>query len=176
MDNFLTIRDEDLGLADKPSGKQRERHAARALVFDSNQKVALLHVTKNRYHKLPGGGLEEDEGIEVALRRELREEIGCEVENLRTLGTIDEFRQRFNLHQISYCFLADLMGEKGLPHFEPDEIADGFEPVWLDLDEAIKVLESEVNVEEYQGKFIQKRDLVFLQEAKKRLERKEELI
>ena len=98
------------------------------------------------------------------------EEIGCQIKNIRDLGEIEEFRNKFDLHQVSYCFLADLDGEKGLPHFEQDEIDDGFRPVWLDLDMAIKLLGDEAGVEEYEGKFIQKRDLVFLLEAKKKIE------
>ena len=170
MKNFLTIRDEDLGLDIVSRGERRERQAARAIVFDLDQNVALLHVTKNKYHKLPGGGLEEGEDIETALRREVMEEIGCQIKNIRDLGEIEEFRNKFDLHQVSYCFLADLDGEKGLPHFEQDEIDDGFRPVWLDLDMAIKLLGDEAGVEEYEGKFIQKRDLVFLLEAKKKIE------
>ena len=45
-------------------------------------------------------------------------------------------------------------------------MADGFEPVWLSLEEAIKTLESEDSIEDYEGKFIHLRDLIFLKEAK----------
>ena len=166
MRTILTIRDKDLGFDIPDPLVYEERGAARAIVFDKERKIALLRVAKRYYHKLPGGGIEKGESVEDALRRELLEEIGCSITNVRELGTIEEFRNKFALHQFSYCFLADLVGEKGTPHLEQGEIADGFEPEWLGLEEAIKILESEAAVEDYQGKFIQKRDLAFLKQAK----------
>ena len=113
-----------------------------------------------------GGKLEAGEDIEEAAIRECQEEIGCDVTNLRELGIIEEYRNAFSVHQISYCFIADLLGEKGTPNLEEDEIAEGFEPVWLSLDEAIRTLESEGSVKNYAGKFMLLRDLTFLKEAK----------
>lgn len=37
---------------------------------------------------------------------------------------------------------------------------------WWDLDEAIKLLEKEKGVRDYEGKYIRERDLVFLKKAK----------
>jgi hypothetical protein len=79
---------------------------------------------------------------------------------------VEEYRNQWALHQISYCFLVDLDGTKGTPHLEEDEIADGFETVWVDIDDAIKILESEAPVEDYEGKFIQLRDLTLLKAAR----------
>jgi ADP-ribose pyrophosphatase YjhB (NUDIX family) len=164
---ILTIRDIDTGASFPDPAIYKERSASRAVVFDGDHKIALLHATNKHYHKLPGGGIEAGENIETALHRELSEEIGCSVQNIRELGIIEEYRNKFSLHQISYCFLADLAGEKGTPHLEEDEIADGFEPVWMDLEAAIKTLESETSIEDYEGRFIQMRDLAFLKEALK---------
>lgn len=58
------------------------RSSARALVLDSSLRLLLL-----RFHPpgagpfwlTPGGGLEEEEPWEDALRRELREEVGLEI-------------------------------------------------------------------------------------------------
>ena len=168
MEVIKIIRDADIG-SDLPAPSEyRERRASRAIVFDNDGKVALLNATKKSYHKLPGGGIEEGEDIKAALGRELLEEIGCVVDNLRELGIIEEFRNgNLKLHQLSYCFLADIVGEKGIPNLEDGEAADGFETVWVDLEEAIKILESETGIERYEGKFIRLRDLIFLQEALK---------
>ncbi len=169
MNIFKTIRDVDLGLNTPILNKDyEERSAARAIVFDAEKNVALLHATKKSYHKLPGGGIEGDEDIETALRRELLEEIGCSIENIQELGVVEEYLDGFGLHQTSYCFIADLVGDKGENLLEEGEIADGFEPKWVSLDDAIAILESESNIENYQGKFIRLRDLTFLKEAQKR--------
>jgi len=164
---FKTIQDSDIGSTDPVPEKYVERKAARAIVFDGDGKVALFHATKKHYHKLPGGGVEAGEDIETALRRELQEEIGCEVDSIREVGMIEEYRNRFELHQLSYCFTANVIGEKGTPHLEEGEIAEGFVTEWMDLDTAIETLENEKGVEDYQGKFIQARDLLFLKKARK---------
>ena len=36
------------------------REAARAVVFDEDKNIALLHATTTDYYKLPGGGLDDD--------------------------------------------------------------------------------------------------------------------
>jgi len=162
------IKDQDFGTEVKPFVANCEREAGRAVVSDRENNIALLNVTKKKYHKLPGGGVEKGEDIISATRREVKEEIGCEIINIRELGIIEEYRNKFGLYQISYCFTADLSGDKGTPSFEQGEIDDGFEPIWLNIDLAIKTLESESDVENYEGKFIQLRDLTFLKEARQR--------
>lgn len=169
MNIFKIIRDEDFGLTTASPSQRQERKASRIVIFDKEHNIALLNVTKKYYHKLPGGGMEKGENIIDSLKREVMEEIGCEVDNIKELGIIEEYRERFKLHQVSYCFIGSVKGEKGLPHLEQGEIDDGFEQIWLKLDKAIETLESEVNVDDYEGKFIQMRDLIFLKEAKKYL-------
>lgn len=166
MKLLLSISDNDVGSDAARTAELQERGASRAIVFDGAGNIALLHATTKNFHKLPGGGIEQGEDIETALRREVLEEIGCEIENIRELGSIEEYRNRYALHQVSYCFVADLAGEKGTPHLMEDEIADGFQTVWLDIDAAIKTLEAEAPVEDYEGRFIQLRDLTLLKAAR----------
>lgn len=116
------------------------REAARAVVFDEDNNIALLHATKTDYYKLPGGGLDDDTDKFVALKRECREEIGCDVEVLGEIGLVNEWRKFCTLHQISYCYTAKVVGGKGTPDFTESEVAEGFEVVWLPYDEALKIL------------------------------------
>lgn len=120
-----------------------ERLTARAVVFDMNGRIALLHVTHEGYHKLPGGGVEAGEDITESLRRECREEIGCEILIGESLGEIHEYRKQFKQHQISYCFTALVSGDKGIPLFTPAETAGGFELGWFLPEEAGMILASE---------------------------------
>jgi ADP-ribose pyrophosphatase YjhB (NUDIX family) len=147
-----------------------ERRAARAVVFDARKQVALLFVSKLGYYKLPGGGIEEGEGVSGALKRECMEEIGCVVEIVQEIGMTIEYRSKFQVRQESYCYLASVVGEKGEPTFEKDELEDGFQVKWLSLDEAIQLVEKS-NTEEYQSGFIVPRELILLREAKRIVEK-----
>ena len=92
MKTLKTIYDTDVGYNNPEPKEYKLRNAARAVIFDTDKKVALLHATKKSYHKLPGGGIEDGEDMQAALKRELLEEIGCEANNLRDLGIIEEYR------------------------------------------------------------------------------------
>jgi 8-oxo-dGTP diphosphatase len=144
----------------------RTREAGRAVVFDNDNKVALLHVTKENYYKLPGGGIEDGEDKISALYRECQEEIGCDVEIINELGFIVEYRKIFTLKQTSYCYLAKVKGPKGKPDFTDSEKEKGFEVVWLSYEEAIKALNDSKAVSVEGGSYIVPRDIAFIEEAR----------
>ncbi|MBP6917065.1 NUDIX domain-containing protein [Candidatus Saccharibacteria bacterium] len=144
----------------------RNRKAARAVVFDNTGKIALLKVGLYKYHKLPGGGIEEGEDVQTALERELLEEIGCKAEVTSEIGEIIEYRDQFELKQTSYCFIAKQIGIKGEPNFTEKELREQFSIVWVsDIHAAISLLEQDLPTN-YEGKFIQRRDLTSLKTAR----------
>ena len=166
MKLLATIKDEK---SDAVSEEQYVfRMAARAVLFDDEGKVAILHVSKDNYHKLPGGGIEEGENIEQALNREIKEEVGCEMEIGQEIGSVIEYKNYpdgTNLKHESICYFGKLKGEKGIVQFSEEEADRGFELAWVSLDEAINLLEND-NPSDYHGKFIKQRDSVFLREAR----------
>ncbi len=164
MKLIKTIQFKDLKSED--TDKFKIRRAARAVVFDNEKNIGILYVGKYNYHKLPGGGLEGDESIDKALQRECLEEIGCSVEIFGELGEIVEYRDKWSLKQSSYCYLANVVGEKGMSDFTQKEIDNRFEIKWMSLKGAIRLFEND-KPEGYEGRFIQKRDSSFLKEAKK---------
>ena len=168
MQLLKTIREFDVH-PDAPEthiDEYSERHAARAIVLDDEGRVALLRVNKYSYHKLPGGGVEADEDMRQALKRELREEIGCEAEVMAEVGEIIEYRDQWSLRQTSDCYLARKVGEQVSPDFDEGELADDFEMLWVDsIDEAIQLLEGDTPTN-YDGDFIHVRDLILLRAAK----------
>jgi 8-oxo-dGTP pyrophosphatase MutT (NUDIX family) len=158
-------------VSDEEADNYRIREAARAIVFDDDKLVALLYSTINHYYKLPGGGIEIGETKEDALKRECQEEIGCNIDIISEVGLTVEYRKQFGLKQISYCYLAKLIGEKGNPTLEPDEIEEGFKTVWLPLSEAlISVKESKPTI--YEGPYMVSRDTALLEETKEKFPNK----
>lgn len=139
------------------------REASRAILFDENDLIPLLFVSKYNYHKLPGGGIDEGEDKSQALVRECLEEVGSEIEVNGEVGKIIEFRSKWDLKQISYCYYGKIIS-KGDPDFTKKELSQGFKIVWLPLKEAIFQVEND-KPKNYEGSFIQKRDLWFLKKA-----------
>ncbi len=158
----LTISDTDFD----PSyvmgdvSKFATRIAARGIVLDG-ENIALLKVTNLGFYKLPGGGVEDGETIEMAFKREIMEEVRCDCNISYSLGEIVEYRDGFKLKQTSHIFVSDLVGQVGSNHLEPDELAEGFEVMWVTPIEAIRLLESSAPTD-YEGKFIIKRDLAII--------------
>jgi 8-oxo-dGTP diphosphatase len=171
MDIIKEIRDFEVTGKNIPKSKKdyKMRLAARAIILDSKNNVALLSIPKLNYHKIPGGGLKEDEDIKKALKREIKEEVGCDIEIIKELGEIIEYRNKYGQKQISYCFLTRIKGNKGNPSYTKKEKEADFTLLWIPLDKAIELIEKD-NPQDYILKFIKLRDYTFLLEAKKMLE------
>ena len=144
--------------------------AARAVLLDDENLVAVLYLKKLNFYTLPGGGIDEGETIEQALKRELQEETGCNSYIICELGVIEENSLTYNWSGISSCFLAKTKGEKGLPHLTDEEIIEGTQVRWYNIHDALKIIKNQkicARDEREAGvvKFIQERDIVLLNEA-----------
>jgi len=156
----------------KPEGKFRERLAARAVLIDEDGRAAIIEAKNIKIHKILGGGIEKGENIELALEREILEESGCKGDVTHEVGMVIEHRSNINLKQTNYCFIANLVGKKGQPEFTKKEQAEGFELVWISIDEALKRFAMDQPIE-YSAKFQQHRDNFFLNEAAKILKQRQ---
>jgi len=168
MKLLATITEQDINPG-TPAASHEDfdrRQAVRAVLTNDVGEVALLHASKRAYHKLPGGGIERGEDVLVALRREIVEETGCTVQIGEEVGQIDEYRDEWFLFQTSFCYLAKVIGEPKSPTFTQEELSDGFELMWVkDIDTAIALLTTD-HPENYDGRLIVARDLLFLKTAK----------
>lgn len=167
MDLLAEISESDIGLVrNSLPGTVQSRQAARAIIFNHSNQIALLYVSAKNYHKLPGGGVEDDETVSEALLREVTEEVGARIEIVISLGSIIEHRGQHQLVQQSYCFLARTLEISHTPAFTKEEKTNGFSLKWVNYEQAVLLLKND-NPKDYVGQFIQKRDLLFLQEVKK---------
>lgn len=141
------------------------RKAARGVIMDSEGNVALLHVTKDGYYKLPGGGLEGNEDSLIAFARECKEEIGCDIEVTQELGQIVEYRKMYLLKQTSYCYVGKVVGEKKAPSFTESELAGGFVVEWLPIDSAVEKVRNGKTSNPEGTLFIIPRDVAILEAA-----------
>ena len=167
MKTIAVITDKEVtGEKIKFPDKFSERKAARAVLIDTNNKIVLMKSSKNNFHKLPGGGIEDQESTIQALRRELIEETGCAIKDIKELGKIVEYRAREPKKQESFVYVCSVFGNKQDPQFTEGELEEGFSLVWLDLNNSIEAIEKE-NPTDYVLKFIRLRDLTILKEFAK---------
>ena len=111
----------------KEFNNYRIRNTVRAVIFDNENNIALMNVSKDNFHKLPGGGIDKNETKEGALKRECLEEAGVNIEITSELGLVSEIKKTSETIQNSYCYTAKVIGEKGKPDFTEKEKAKGFE-------------------------------------------------
>ncbi|MEC7119758.1 MAG: NUDIX domain-containing protein [Pseudomonadota bacterium] len=119
-----------------------KRQAARGIVLRDAQ-ILLLFTERYNDFSFPGGGVDPDEPLEMALRRELAEETGAQDVCIQQYyGQVEEFRPYHKagydgMHMISHFFVCDIAAELQAVQMEQHEIANGMRPVWVDLQQAI---------------------------------------
>lgn len=143
------------------------RKTARAIVINSEGLFAVMHEEKFGLHTLPGGGIETDEDIIEALRREVLEETGCICDIVYPLGRVHENRFHADFTTISYWFIVETKTKNGSPQLTEAELTAGTKLKWCTFDETIHLIrdcEHDTN----QKKFLQARDMAALEEYAKR--------
>ena len=97
-------------------GQRRFTVTVGAIIFDSDNRILLLeHVFRpDSGWGIPGGFISHGEQPEAALRRELREEIGVEIDEAKFLFARTLRRPR----QVEIYFRAHITGEPRVSSFE----------------------------------------------------------
>ena len=103
------------------------RQIARAIVFDDHGYLYFTRATRDDHFgkatliETSGGGVEQGEDLLSAIHRELREELGAEVEVVAKIGVVSDYYNLIHRHNVNHYFLcrATSFGEK---HLMPDEI------------------------------------------------------
>lgn len=147
-----------------------DREIVRAIVIDDRENYYFVRgVRDDDFGKAvtvetAGGGVEAGENLPDAIRRELREELGAEVEILCKIGVVSDYYNLIHRHNINNYYLCRIIsiGEK---HLTQDEI-DRFHLSTLVLDYEEAVAEYKRCSDTKLGRLIAKRELPVLLRAK----------
>lgn len=165
------LTDNDFDIVPIDFHSPRVRYGARGIIFKDDGTIAVINKKNKNEFKLCGGGIEDNELPEVAFKREVHEETGATIKNIKLLGTFEEHKSQDNFKQISYIYTADVESIN-FTMFTEDEINDGATLLWLPIYEALEKIKSsennlkpsnhEGNMSVYHTKFIVRRDYEIL--------------
>lgn len=103
-----------------------DRQIVRAIVIDDNYNFYFVQVSRDdifgkaQLIETAGGGVENNENLDFAIKRELKEELGVEVEIVCKLGVVSDYYNLIHRHNINHYFLCKItsFGEVNLTESE----------------------------------------------------------
>ena len=85
-----------------------------AAIIIENDKLLMICHKKNdhEYYLLPGGGVEYGESLDVALKREIKEELNVDIDVKDIKIVSDSIDEKDDRHVVNICFMCDyIFGE-----------------------------------------------------------------
>lgn len=147
-----------------------DRRIARGIVYDDEGKFYFVRAERDDAFgkattiETAGGGVETGEDLLRAIRRELNEELGVEVEVVQKIGVVSDYYNIIHRHNINNYFLCKVVsfGDKHLTEAEIESFH--LSTLKLTYDEA--VAEYEKRRETRLGRLVANRELPVLRRAK----------
>lgn len=162
---FLELRDTEWPF----TGVDHDRMIVRAIVFDDAKRLYFVRAVRNDEFgaatliETSGGGVEPGEDLVTAIRRELKEELGADVDVLGKIGVVSDYYNLIRRHNVNNYYLCRVrsFGER---HLTDDEI-DRFHLSVLILRFEDAVREYERRTDSPLGRLIAARELPVLRRA-----------
>ncbi len=157
-------------------GVTHDRQIVRAIVLDDEGYFYFVRVDRDDDFgravciETAGGGVEDGENLEIAIQRELEEELGASVELLCKIGVVSDYYNLIHRHNINNYYLCRAVSF-GDTHMTEDEI-HSFHLSTLKLTYEEAVAEYERCRQTPLGRIICNRELPILKRAKEILDNK----
>ena len=167
----LNLRDEEWNF----DGITHDRQIVRAIVFDEDGYFYFVRVDRDDdfgkavYIETSGGGVEHGEDLNKAITRELKEELGADVDVICKIGVVSDYYNLIHRHNINNYYLCKIksIGEK---HLTEDEINEyHLSTIKLSYNEAVERYEECRSTPI--GRMVCNRELPILKRAKEILDR-----
>lgn len=150
-----------------------DRQTTRAIVFDGFGYFYFVRAIRDDDFgkavlvETAGGGVEQGEELTMAIRRELKEELGIEIDILCKIGVVSDYYNLIHRHNINHYYLCKIasFGEKNLTQ---DEI-ECFHLSTLKMSYEETVREYEKCSVTKLGRLVANRELPVLRKAKELL-------
>lgn len=146
------------------------RNGARGIVIRQDGKIAIFYKSNKKQYKLPGGGIENNETPEIAFKREVLEETGCNVEIIKKLGITKEYKSRENFLQTSHIFISKVVNDTKKLNTTKKEKDEGAKVIWEEARKALELIKKSYEIiisskysSVYSAKFVVLRDIRILE-------------
>ena len=145
MKYLKTIKDIDIFLNPEFNNldEYKKRITVKAIMKNKENNFAFITNDIHNFVLLPGGGAE-SKNLENEINRECKEEISYSIKNIKELIRVKEFRNRKAKEYKTICFYGDIDKKSQEDIRTEEEKKNNLKVVWLDGQEALKILESQV--------------------------------
>ncbi|MBN1968179.1 MAG: NUDIX domain-containing protein [Candidatus Delongbacteria bacterium] len=154
------------------SGTSIERLAVRGIIIKDGN-ILLVHLKNKNEFKFPGGGSNGNESIENILKREILEETGGIVKEIkRKIGTVIEYNKKENdiidfFKMTSEYYEVDIEDNLVNQNLDPWEKDLEFTPIWISIKEAFEINSKKIRSNEIKDSAWMRRETFVLGELVK---------